>query len=291
MWYRAAAYAALPWRRLFRPLQRLVQRESYRPYVSGEQLELYQPKSGAAAAAAQGKKVYETVCGICHGQDGMGKPNPVPPLAGSEWVIAAVFVASRKFRWWIECNLHVDGKDWNLNMAPMGAALSDADLAAVLTYIRSSWRYKADAVSADDVKAIRAAVAGHPAITGAQLKDDAGIILPVLQTKGRGLSVAPAIYSFSASDGEEGGRRPDEVSAFQLFTCRASTPRCCPDDPTPSPSPSRSVLPTHPPWSCISTTPLAASNTAAAAAPPPPVRVVLDDHRHARHLKVVLRLD
>jgi hypothetical protein len=27
----------------------------YNPYVSGEQLDLYQPKSGAAAAAAQGK--------------------------------------------------------------------------------------------------------------------------------------------------------------------------------------------------------------------------------------------
>src|SRR5208283_65926 len=58
----------------------------YGPYVSAEQLELYQPKSGAVAAAAQGKKVYETVCGICHGVDGMGKPNQAPPLAGSEWV-------------------------------------------------------------------------------------------------------------------------------------------------------------------------------------------------------------
>ena len=56
-------------------------------------------------------------------------------------------------------------------MAPMGAALSDADLAAVLTYIRTSWGNKAGTVSADDVKAIRAEVAGRPAITGAQLKD------------------------------------------------------------------------------------------------------------------------
>jgi len=43
------------------------------------QLEMYQPKSAAAAAAAQGRKVYETVCGICHGIDGTGKPNQAPP--------------------------------------------------------------------------------------------------------------------------------------------------------------------------------------------------------------------
>jgi len=144
----------------------------YSPYVSAEQLELYQPKSGAAAAAAQGKKVYETVCGICHGNDGMGKPNQAPPLAGSEWVITAGFHRLAQIPLTgLSGNLQVEGKDWNLNMAPMGATLSDADLAAVLTYIRTSWGNKAGAVTADDVKAVRAAVGGHPSITGAQLKD------------------------------------------------------------------------------------------------------------------------
>ena len=47
-------------------------------------------------------------------------------------------------------------------MAAMGAALSDADLAAVLTYIRSSWGNKAGAVTADDVKTVRAAMGGRP---------------------------------------------------------------------------------------------------------------------------------
>lgn len=144
----------------------------YSPYVSAEQLEMYQPKSGAAAAAAQGKKVYETVCGICHGVDGMGKPAMAPPLAGSEWVVTDGFHRLAQIPLLgLSGNIQVAGKDWNLNMAPMGAALSDANLAAVLTYIRTSWGNKAGTVSADDVKAIRAEVAGRPAITGAQLKD------------------------------------------------------------------------------------------------------------------------
>jgi mono/diheme cytochrome c family protein len=144
----------------------------YSPYVSVEQVELYQPKSGAAAAAAQGKKVYEFVCGTCHGSDGMGKPAMAPPLAGSEWVITGGFhrLAQIPLRGLLG-PIQVGGKDWNLNMAAMGAALSDADLAAVLTYIRTSWGNKAGAVSADDVKAIRTEVAGQPAITGSQLKD------------------------------------------------------------------------------------------------------------------------
>jgi hypothetical protein len=41
----------------------------------------------------------------------------------------------------------------------------------VLTYIRTSWGNKAGAVTADDVKTVRAAVGGHPAISAAQLKD------------------------------------------------------------------------------------------------------------------------
>src|ERR1017187_6129500 len=58
----------------------------YGPDASVDELELYQPKSGAAAQAAHGKQVYEFVCGPCHGADGMGKPGQYPPLAGSEWI-------------------------------------------------------------------------------------------------------------------------------------------------------------------------------------------------------------
>jgi mono/diheme cytochrome c family protein len=134
----------------------------YAPYASAAMLDSYQPKSGAAAAAAQGKRVYEQVCGLCHGVDGMGKPGQAPALAGSQWVIAAghnrlahIPLAG------ISGPISVGGKDWNLSMAAMGAALSDADLAAVLTYIRSSWGNKAGEVTADDIKSIRAGLA-HP---------------------------------------------------------------------------------------------------------------------------------
>lgn len=139
----------------------------YSPYTSGAELEAYQPKSGAAAALARGKTVYDTVCGICHGANGEGKPNMAPELAGSEWVQEKGFnrVAHVPLRG-LNGPITVGGKDWNLSMAAMGAALSDDDLAAVLTYIRSSWGNKASAVTGDDVKKIRAGMKSTSPING-----------------------------------------------------------------------------------------------------------------------------
>jgi mono/diheme cytochrome c family protein len=137
-------------------------KQVYAPYSDGTMLDAYQPKSGAAAALAQGKKVYDQVCGVCHGVDGLGKPGQAPPLAGSEWVIAQGHNRLAHIPLMgLNGPIQVAGKDWNMNMAAMGAALSDADLAAVLTYIRGSWGNKAGEVTADDIKAIRAALGGH----------------------------------------------------------------------------------------------------------------------------------
>ena len=139
----------------------------YAPYKTSEQLEAYQPKSGAAAMFAEGQKTYGMICAACHGDDGLGKPGQAPPLANSEWVNADSFKRIEEIpQLGLGGEVHVAGQDWNLQMAPMGAALSDSDLASVLTYIRGSWGNKASPVSADDIKAMRAAVAGHAAING-----------------------------------------------------------------------------------------------------------------------------
>jgi mono/diheme cytochrome c family protein len=144
----------------------------YAPYASADELDSYQPKSGAAAELAHGRKVYEQVCGLCHGVDGLGKPGQAPPLAGSEWVMTKGIQRLTHIPLvGVNGNIQVEGKDWNMSMAPMGAALADADLAAVLTYIRGSWNNNASPVSADDVKAARATIGAHPQpMSGDQMK-------------------------------------------------------------------------------------------------------------------------
>jgi mono/diheme cytochrome c family protein len=145
----------------------------YAPYNSTENLGAYQPQSGAAAELARGKKTYEAVCGICHGPDGLGKPGQAPPLAGSEWVVAkGVNRLAHIPLAGLAGPIQVAGKEWSLNMAAMGAALPDDSLAAVLTYIRSSWGNQAPPVTGDDIKKIRAAVGagGQPATSEVLLK-------------------------------------------------------------------------------------------------------------------------
>jgi mono/diheme cytochrome c family protein len=133
----------------------------YAPYTDTTQLASFQPKSGDAAFAARGRSVYESVCGICHGSDGLGKQNQAPPLCSSEWVAKDITSLARVPLAGLNGPIQVAGHDWNLAMAPMGAGLSDADLAAVLTYIRTAWGNKSSPVSEADVKAARAAISGN----------------------------------------------------------------------------------------------------------------------------------
>jgi mono/diheme cytochrome c family protein len=133
----------------------------YAPFDSADQLAAYQPQSGEAAFVAHGKTVYESVCGTCHGSDGLGKVGQAPPLAGSEWVSKDLASLARVPLVGLNGPIQVAGHDWNLAMAPMGAGLSDADLAGVLTYIRTSWGNKGSPVSEAEVKAVRAAISGN----------------------------------------------------------------------------------------------------------------------------------
>jgi cytochrome c oxidase cbb3-type subunit 2 len=139
---------------------------------TGGELTSAKAGSGEDAMFARGRLVYGSLCGLCHGNDGLGKPGEVPPLAGSEWVNAmGVQRLARISLAGFSGKIQAGGKDWNLSMAAMGAALSDADLAAVLTFIRQSWGNKAGAVTADEVKAVRTAVGARPQpMTGDQLK-------------------------------------------------------------------------------------------------------------------------
>ena len=131
-----------------------------------------QAGTGEDSTSARGRAVYGSLCGLCHGTDGLGKPGQVPPLAGSEWVngksvqrLARIALAG------LNGKIQAGSKDWNLSMAAIGAALSDADLAAVLTFIRQSWGNQAGAVTADEVQMVRAAIGAHPQpTTGDQLK-------------------------------------------------------------------------------------------------------------------------
>lgn len=131
--------------------------EVYAPYHSTAELVMYQPPSGGPDLT-RGKAVYENICGLCHGNDGMGKPGQAPPFVKSEWVLGSPNRMIRIPLAGLAGPVQVAGQPWNLAMPAMGASLPDDDLAAVLTYIRQSWGNQAPAVTPEQVKAVKAEV-------------------------------------------------------------------------------------------------------------------------------------
>jgi len=132
----------------------------YAPYKSFAELQNFQPPTGGVNLE-RGKTVYENVCALCHNTDGSGKPGQAPPFVGSEWVLGSPARVVRIPLVGLTGPVKVKDQEWNLSMPAMGAALSDEDLAAVLSYMRQSWGNKAAAIMPEQVKAIRTEVGGR----------------------------------------------------------------------------------------------------------------------------------
>ena len=129
----------------------------YAPYKSEKQL----PKVGGLDTD-KGRKVYAASCSPCHQANGNGLAGQFPPLAGSEWVVTPS--AGRSIRIVLDGMtgpVEVKGQQYNNTMVPWRDNLSDEDIAAVLTYIRSEWGNKAAPVTAEHVKAVRGETAGR----------------------------------------------------------------------------------------------------------------------------------
>ena len=124
-------------------------------------------KPAATAAAAgneqlpDGKQVFSTTCAACHQATGEGVAGVYPPLAGSEWVTGDEAKVVRILLHGVTGPIEVAGETFNGMMPPWGATLKDADIAAVLTYVRSQWGNKGAPVSAAKVASIRAATASR----------------------------------------------------------------------------------------------------------------------------------
>jgi len=93
----------------------------------------------------RGEKVYAANCVACHQANGMGTPPAFPPLSGSKMVNGPKGP---------HIDIVLNGKPGTA-MAPF-KHLSDADIAAVVTYERNAWNNKTgDMVTPDEVKAAR----------------------------------------------------------------------------------------------------------------------------------------
>ncbi|MGD8590468.1 MAG: cytochrome c peroxidase [Chromatiales bacterium] len=104
------------------------------------------------SAGLDGKTLFEgkATCVNCHQADGQGVPGVFPPLAGNNRVtegdgsfVAKTILHGRSGR------IHVNGKTFNAIMPPIGTqqGLSDGEVAAVASYVRSAWGNNAKPVT------------------------------------------------------------------------------------------------------------------------------------------------
>lgn len=100
-----------------------------------------------------GKKIYEQQCLTCHQVDGSGVPHLNPPLIQTSFVLGPkeklITILLNGLS-----DVEIDG-DYYSNPMPSFNFLTDQEIADVLTYIRSDFTNKADAVPASLVKSQR----------------------------------------------------------------------------------------------------------------------------------------
>lgn len=126
--------------------------------------------AGPEAVLTLGKTKYEQVCITCHMADGNGTPGVFPSLVGSEWVnTAEAKVPISIVLHGLQGPISVKGETYEAVMQPWGM-IPDADIAAILTYVRSSWGNSASAVTPEQVKAIRDSEGARGAWTADELK-------------------------------------------------------------------------------------------------------------------------
>src|SRR3954451_24411647 len=116
-----------------------------------------QPPQAQAAEAAQmqrGKLLYLQNCVICHQTAGQGTPGTFPPLAGSDFIAKDFKKAILAMVQGVSGKLTINGKAYDGIMPPVN--LDDAKVADVLTYVRNSFGNSGDALTAEEVKQVRA---------------------------------------------------------------------------------------------------------------------------------------
>jgi cytochrome c oxidase cbb3-type subunit 2 len=110
----------------------------------------------AAYDAAKGKTLFTANCAACHQASGEGLPGAFPPLKGNAAVNDADPTTHIRAVLYGLQGVAVGGVVYPSPMPPFGATLSDADIANIIDYERSSWGNHGAPVTAAQVAAERA---------------------------------------------------------------------------------------------------------------------------------------
>ena len=118
------------------------------------------PVAAGPAASEQvfkmGERIYAAHCADCHGNDGKGRQPAYPPLAGNRAVTLTPAVNAIRMVLNGGFPPGTKGNPRPYGMPPYSHELDDAQVAAVLSYVRTSWGNAAPPVASSEVNRYRA---------------------------------------------------------------------------------------------------------------------------------------
>jgi mono/diheme cytochrome c family protein len=115
------------------------------------------PPSEGSLLMSLGKTVYDQRCASCHGTQGEGAPPHYPPLAGNQSIQMQSAVNAIRMVLNGGYPPGTAGNPMPYGMPPFAGTLSDNEVAAVVTYIRTSWGNRGAAISASEANQLRSA--------------------------------------------------------------------------------------------------------------------------------------
>jgi mono/diheme cytochrome c family protein len=95
---------------------------------------------------AAGAELFKGICAGCHQANGAGLAGVAKSLVRSRWVLGTPGQLVRIVQ---------HGKEGDMLMPPVGASMTDDQLAAVLTYVRRSWGNDALPITPTQVDEVR----------------------------------------------------------------------------------------------------------------------------------------
>jgi len=125
--------------------------EQLRGFDSGRKTK----ESASVANMALGETVYTANCSSCHGVGGTGQPGVFPPLVNNPDVTGPANKVIEIVNNGLNSTIIVNGGVYQGTMPGWKQALTTAQVAAVVTYIRTCWGNQGGPVTAADVSAAK----------------------------------------------------------------------------------------------------------------------------------------
>ena len=108
----------------------------------------------ASSRISAGAKLFTVNCTGCHGATGQGEPGIFPSLVANPYVSGDPKRVIRTVKYGLTGKIVAKGVKYDGVMPAWKGSLSDAQIADVISYIRTTWGNKGSLVTAAEVRAV-----------------------------------------------------------------------------------------------------------------------------------------